>query len=66
VTGNDPNTHGLREATELFTGLLGKFEATLEKRIAFDSDYTSYWDMRNQLSTSFFTVKEGEVVPFTA
>ncbi len=66
ITGNSPSSHGLREATELFTGLLGQFENTLEKRIAFDGDYSTYWDVRNNLETKFFTIKDGEVIPFKA
>jgi 3-deoxy-D-manno-octulosonate 8-phosphate phosphatase (KDO 8-P phosphatase) len=63
ITGNSPGSHGLREATELFTGLLGKFETTLEKRIAFDEDYNSYWNLRNTKKTKFFTVSEGNISP---
>jgi len=64
ITGNSPNSHGLREATELFTGLLGQFENTLEKRVSFDEDYSNYWAIRNAIPTLFFTVSDGEVVPF--
>jgi len=64
ITGNSPGSHGLREATELFTGLLGQFENTLEKRIAFEGEYETYWNLRNSLETHFFTINNGEVVSF--
>ncbi|MGB8491476.1 MAG: hypothetical protein WCE64_10500 [Bacteroidales bacterium] len=43
--------HAVREICELLTGLNGNYESTLENRIRFSDEYSSYLSERNKIST---------------
>jgi 3-deoxy-D-manno-octulosonate 8-phosphate phosphatase (KDO 8-P phosphatase) len=51
-------TNGVREIAELSLALIGKFEETLNKRMAFDNEYQTYFEQRNNLKTHFYSIKE--------
>lgn len=43
--------HAVREICELLTGLNGNYESTLENRIRFSGEYSSYLSERNKINT---------------
>ena len=59
VTQCDGGNHGVREACELTLDAMGKFEETVEKRVAFAGDYTKYNQERLALSVKHFVAKDG-------
>lgn len=54
LTTQDGGNHGVREACEVMLDAMGKFEETIEKRVAFDGMYSIYNTQRLQLDTSHF------------
>ena len=59
LTKNDGGNHGVREACELTLDAMGKFEETIEKRVAFSGEYSKYNTERLALTTSHFLSKDG-------
>lgn len=62
LTNCDGGNHGVREACELTLDAMGRFEETIEKRIAFSGDYLSYNTERLSLPTTHFISKDGTFV----
>lgn len=58
VTHCDGGNHAVREACELTLDLLGKFEETIDKRVAFSGEYSEYNQMRLSLPTKHFVKRE--------
>lgn len=59
VTHCDGGNHGLREACEHTLDLMGRFEETIEKRIEFTGEYTSYNTERLNQTTLHFIADQG-------
>jgi 3-deoxy-D-manno-octulosonate 8-phosphate phosphatase (KDO 8-P phosphatase) len=59
LTVCDGGNHGVREACELTLDAMGKFEETIEKRVAFSGDYSAYNKERLALETTHFVAQEG-------
>jgi 3-deoxy-D-manno-octulosonate 8-phosphate phosphatase (KDO 8-P phosphatase) len=53
VTAMPPERHAVREACELLLGLLGAFEAVVASRVAWDTDYATYFAARQAVATEF-------------
>jgi 3-deoxy-D-manno-octulosonate 8-phosphate phosphatase (KDO 8-P phosphatase) len=51
ITGHSPERHAVREACELLLGLLGSFDAVVASRVAWDDEYTRYFEARQKIST---------------
>jgi 3-deoxy-D-manno-octulosonate 8-phosphate phosphatase (KDO 8-P phosphatase) len=51
ITGHSPERHAVREACELLLGVLGSFDAVVASRVAWDDEYTRYFDARQKIST---------------
>lgn len=51
ITAHPPERHAVREVCELLLGLLGSFDAVVASRVAWDDDYTRYFDARQKVST---------------
>lgn len=62
VTHCDGGNHGVREACELTLDAMGKFEETIEKRMAFTGDYSQYNHQRLNLETKYFKSQDGSFV----
>lgn len=62
LTANDGNNHALREVTELAIGLTGRYDETLNDRIAYNDLYRKYITLRNTLPTEFYTVDGDNIV----
>jgi 3-deoxy-D-manno-octulosonate 8-phosphate phosphatase (KDO 8-P phosphatase) len=60
VTHNDGGNHGVREACELTLDAMGKFEETIEKRVAFFGDYTKFNTLRTGIEIENFVSKNGD------
>ncbi|MBL0740338.1 phosphatase [Chryseolinea lacunae] len=61
ITAHDGSQFGVREITELVIALSGNYDETLEHRITFSPDYKTYFEERQNLPTSFFTVVNNEI-----
>ncbi len=59
LTQNDGGNHGVREACELTLDAMGRFEETIEKRVAFSGEYSIYNQERLSLPTKHFVSKDG-------
>lgn len=59
VTHCDGGNHGVREATELTLDAMGKFEETIEKRVAFSGEYSDYNTERLANQVKHFVSKDG-------
>ncbi len=59
LTHNDGGNHGVREACELTLDAMGRFEETIEKRVAFSGEYSTYNSERLALNTTHFMAKDG-------
>jgi len=46
ISANTGGQHAVREISELLIGLMGNYEETIQKRIAFDNDYQNYLNLR--------------------
>ncbi|MFT4754173.1 MAG: 3-deoxy-D-manno-octulosonate 8-phosphate phosphatase (KDO 8-P phosphatase) [Salibacteraceae bacterium] len=62
LTHNDGGNHGVREACELTLDAMGRFEETIEKRVAFAGEYTKYNTERLSQSTTHFVAKDGSFI----
>jgi 3-deoxy-D-manno-octulosonate 8-phosphate phosphatase (KDO 8-P phosphatase) len=51
ITGHSPERHAVREVCELLLGLLGSFDAVVASRVAWDDEYTRYFESRQKVST---------------
>jgi 3-deoxy-D-manno-octulosonate 8-phosphate phosphatase (KDO 8-P phosphatase) len=51
MTACQGGQHAVREICELLTGLNGNYETTIENRIRFSGDYSSYLGERNKINT---------------
>ncbi|MBC7920046.1 MAG: phosphatase [Ferruginibacter sp.] len=60
-SGNSGGSHAVREICELILGLQGRYEATLEARIAFHGPYTRYLTERNQTTLHCYTPLNGRI-----
>lgn len=59
LTQCDGGNHGVREACELTLDAMGRFEETIEKRIAFSGEYSIYNTKRLALHTQHLVSKNG-------
>lgn len=59
LTKNDGGNHGVREACELTLDAMGRFEETIEKRVAFTGEYTDYNTQRLTIATKHFVARNG-------
>lgn len=59
VTHSDGGNHGVREACELTLDAMGKFEEAIEKRVAFEGEYTAYNTERLGIEIKHFVSKNG-------
>ncbi len=59
VTHCDGGNHGVREACELALDAMGKFEETIEKRVAFSGEYSNYNTERLAIDVKHFVSKNG-------
>lgn len=64
ITKHDGNNYGLREISEMIMTLSGNFNTTIENRMHFSEAYTSYLQLRKNISTSFFVAKENQVAEY--
>ena len=62
ITACDGGANGLREASEMFTGLSGNYDEMLETRIEHGEAYKRYLALRNRLETDIFVNENGDVV----
>lgn len=62
LTANDGNNHALREAIELLIGLTGKYDETLNDRIAYNDTYREFITLRNSLPTEYYTIETDKIV----
>lgn len=62
LTSCDGGKHGVREACEHTLDLIGRFEETIEKRVAYSGEYTNYNTQRLAQSTQHFLSKGGGFV----
>ena len=62
VTHCDGGNHGVREACELTLDAMGKFVETIEKRVAFSGEYSTYNSERLAIETKNFVAKDGGFV----
>ena len=62
ITGNTSGNSPLREVSELFLGLLGLFDTSLDKRTAFEGDFSTYTTERNSLVPQFLSVQENTII----
>jgi len=56
ITAMPSGQYPVREVAELIVGLLGSFDAIAESRMAWDTDYASYFSARQAVETEFPTV----------
>ncbi len=63
ITYCSGSENAVREISELILNALGKFEATLEKRVAFEGEYLTYLRERNQKTTSILESRNGVFEP---
>ncbi len=61
MTGHTGATHAVREICELLLAVNGNFDEVVEKRLAFDDDYTQYINLRNELPTKIFAWENNAV-----
>lgn len=59
ITNCSGSENAVREISELMLIAIGKFEATLEKRVAFEGDYLQYLNKRNSKPTAILEAREG-------
>ncbi len=59
VTHCDGGNHGVREACELTLDAMGKFVETIEKRVAFSGEYSTYNAERLAIEVKHFVAKDG-------
>lgn len=59
ITGHDQ--FAVRETCELLIGAAGNFEATINARSAFSSEYRQYLQERQQITTEYFTLEKEEI-----
>lgn len=53
--------HGVREVCELVLGTTNRYEEVVVLRSTFDASYRQYLDVRQQVPTSVFTLRDGVV-----
>jgi 3-deoxy-D-manno-octulosonate 8-phosphate phosphatase (KDO 8-P phosphatase) len=51
ITAHPPERHAVREVCELLLGLLASFDAVVASRVAWDDEYTRYFEARQKVST---------------
>ena len=59
LTRTDGGNHGVREACELTLDAMGKFEETIEKRVAFSGEYSTYNAERLGIDVRHFISENG-------
>ena len=62
VTASCGGQHAVREACELFMGLLGIYDKIIASRVSFDETYQCYWQIRNSNKTNHYVCKDGLLV----
>ena len=62
ITGNESGNFAVREACELMIGLQGIYDKVVTERMNFSPSYKKYIDLRNLMTTSFFTKQNDSVV----
>ncbi len=62
ITGSRSDHSAVREISELFLGLLGKYEEVVQSRVAFDSIYRDYFDRRQAITSRFYRQTDEEIV----
>ncbi len=62
LTANDSNNHAVREVVELLIGLTGRYDKTLNDRIAYNDTYRKFITLRNTLSTDYYTIDGDTIV----
>ena len=61
ITASDGNHYGVRETAELLIGLNGNFDEVIVQRTNYSENYTKYIQLRREIKTEFYTVKDGVV-----
>lgn len=62
LTANDGNNNAVREIIELFIGLTGRYEETLDDRIAYNDTYRKFITLRNTLPTEYYTIVGDNII----
>jgi 3-deoxy-D-manno-octulosonate 8-phosphate phosphatase (KDO 8-P phosphatase) len=62
LTACDSNNHAVREIVELLMGLTGRYEETLNDRIAYNDTYRKFITLRNTLPTDYYTIDGDTIV----
>lgn len=65
TTAHPGGRFAVREACELMIGLQGNFDITVQHRLRFSNDYSSYYNERQQIPTSIYTWNENVIVEAT-
>jgi len=61
LTTNDGNNNAVREVVELLIGLTGRYDETLNDRIAYNDTYRKFITLRNTLPTEYYTI-DGDTI----
>ena len=62
LTANDGNNHAVREVVELLIGLTGRYNETLNDRIAYNNNYRKFITLRNTLPTEYYTIDGDDII----
>ncbi len=62
LTACDSSNHALREIMEMLIGLTGRYDETLDARIAYNALYREYISLRNSLHTEYYTVEGDGII----
>jgi len=57
ITANEVGRYPVREAAELFMGLVGVFDAAVASRMTVDEDYRKYFAQRQEIATNLEPVE---------
>ncbi len=62
LTACDSNNHAVREVIEMLIGLTGRYNETLDDRIAYNDTYRKFITLRNMLPTEYYTVEGDSII----
>jgi len=62
ITSGESGNFALREACELMIGLQGIYDRVLNERVSYSPAYEKYIDLRNLISTGFYTLDHENIV----
>lgn len=65
ATSADGGHYGIREASEMWMALNGSLAEVIEERMEFTGLYSEFITQRNNVSTSFFQLKDNQIHPVT-